>query len=374
MRSVIFTLIVLFACPAFANDGLYNGLVQSGYTYQDGLWYQGQQAFIRSQKSFTFFDGHRQCLTTRYVFEPAPQALVGEPIEGWRKELLELKASRDKWEAEIKFSQEEQKEFLETIQALGLGDYYGTDTSYPSPLNQGSHSLQQQSGRGYSQRDLHGTSMTYRAPLAAQGNTLFGYDQYVQSYPDVDLQLLYNQANNLAKQAQGLSSDATADFSALVYQEGRRQEEIAKIIARGRVAAQVLQLLQDPQQAELKIDEWRLRRNTGSGDWEVVPKQPDAAPEPEGEIDLSAEQKQELFGIITNRCVACHGPEVKKAGLDMTKFLALDKIKRQGIVKTLTHADPDERMPKATGGVPGEPLPMAEIDLFYRAAGLAREE
>lgn len=370
MRSIIFILMTLFACPAFASDGLYNGLVQDGYTFNDGLWYQGNKAFVRSRKTFSFFDGHRQCLTTRYVFQPAPATLIGKPIEGWRKELLDLKANRDKWEADIKASQEEQKEFLETVEALGLGDYYGTDTSYPSPLGQ---------KPGYGQQgaygNLEGSSMTYNAPLAAQGNTLYGYDQYAQTYPDVDLQVLYNQANNLARNAQSLSSEATGDFSALVFQEGRRQEEIAKIIARGRVAAQVLQLLQDPR-AELKVDQWRLQRRGEGGDWEVVPgtKTPLPTEPNDDEIMLNQEQKVKLFGIVTNNCLACHSADKKKAGLDMTRFLSFDKLTRQRIVKTLTAENPDDRMPKAEGGVPGKPLSKEEIDLFYAAAGLVREE
>lgn len=375
MRSIIFSmLIVLFSIPTFADDGLYNGLVQQGYTFNDGFWWRDNVAYLRSTKTFSFFDGHQQCLTTRYVFERAPEALVGEPIEGWRKELLELKAKRDKWEADIKASQEEQKEFLETVEALGLGDYYGTDTSYPSPLTGGGYGQAQQ-GYDMSQYNLQGSSMTYSAPLAAQGNTLYGYDQFAQSYPDVDLQILYNQANNLAKQAQMLSSDATADFSALVFQEGKRQEELAKILARGKVAAQVLQLLQDPT-AELKVDQWRLQRRGEGGNWEVVPgqKEKPKPAEPKDTTKLDDMSRMKLFGIIQNRCIACHGPEKKNAGLDMTKFLAFDADKKKAIVQTLIEEDPDLRMPKAAGGVPGKALPMDEIDLFFEAAGLARKE
>ena len=187
--------------------------------------------------------------------------------------------------------------------------------------------------------------------------------------------MLYNQANNLARNAQSLSSDATGDFSAIVFQEGRRQEEIAKIIARGRVAAQVLQLLQDPR-AELKVDQWRLQRRGEGGDWEVVPgtKTPPPTEPNDDEIMLNQEQKVKLFSIVTNNCLACHSADKKKAGLDMTRFLSFDKLTRQRIVKTLTAENPDDRMPKAEGGVPGKPLSKEEIDLFYAAAGLVREE
>jgi len=377
MRGIIFTLIIMFGCPLAYADGLYNGLTQDGYVYRDGLWYQGNTAYIRTQQSFTYFDGHQQCLSTRYVFQKAPETLTDEPIEGWRRELLELKANRDKWEAEIKASQEEQKEFLETVKSLGLDDVYNTNTSYPSPLGQGGY------GADMGQYNLQGQSTTYSAPLAAQGNTLYGYDQYAQSYPDVDLQILYNQANNLARQAQALSGDATADFSALVYQEGRRQEEIAKITARGRVAAQVLQLLQDPK-AELKVDQWRLQRRNTNGNWEVVPGQegkkpvapeaPPAVPQGDPTTELNGNDKIRLFGIINNRCVKCHGPEKKSGSLDMTKFLSFDLKQRQQIVQTLVDVDPDLRMPKAEGGVPGKQLPKEEIDLFFAAAGLTAEE
>jgi len=48
--------------------------------------------------------------------------------------------------------------------------------------------------------------------------------------------------------------------------------------------------------------------------------------------------------------------------------------KQKQIVQTLITDDPDMRMPKAADGGPGEPLSAAEIDLFFAAAGLRREE
>ena len=173
-----------------------------------------------------------------------------------------------------------------------------------------------------------------------------------------------------------MSSDAAADFSALVYQEGKKQEEVAKILARGKVAAQVLQLLQDPQRAELRIDQWQLRRKGEGGEWEVVPKQPEQPKDQpkDDDVSFSDADKTKLFGIISNRCIACHGPEKKSAGLDMTKFLSFDKASKQRIVSTLVEEDADVRMPKAAGGAPGEPLPAEEIDLFFAAAGLTREK
>ena len=172
LLCVIFSFMNVSTRVAVADGGLYNGLTSDGYVFRDGLWYQGQQAFVRTKKAFTFYDGYRQCRTYRYVYEPAPQQLQGEPIEGWRKELLELKSSRDKWESDLRASQEEQKEFLETVKALGLEDYYSTDTGYPSPLTAPQPQVQPQTG--YGQLDAYAlegktTKGCYSGPGPAQG-------------------------------------------------------------------------------------------------------------------------------------------------------------------------------------------------------------
>ena len=347
MRILLLVLASFMCAPVLADNGLYNGLVSDGYVYQDGFWMKGGQAFFRQRQAFTVRCGFRNCTSYRYVYSVAKVAVHASPnaqkyayqSKGWRQGLLELRAEKDRQAAALLQQQEEQKEFLEAVNALGLA----SDVGY-----------------GYSHGN-YGSAVTYSAPLAAQGSTLFGYDYYAQQQPSVDLQVLYSQANRLAQSAQSLTSNATADFSALVLQESQNQEKLAEIRAKGEVVAQALKVLQEPPRQEVTVEQWGEKSEASSAE--------ETAPEADDSANLGDRAK--LFAVIANRCVSCHGPSKKSAGLDMTAFLSFDETTRQKIVKTLVAEDPDVLMPKGPGGSPGMKLPAEELRLFYHAAGLS---
>ena len=71
----------------------------------------------------------------------------------------------------------------------------------------------------------------YNQPIAQQGTTVYGYSTVAESYGNVDLGLLYNQAARLTDQAQQLAGQAATDFQSLVQAEGQNRAEVAKIIA-----------------------------------------------------------------------------------------------------------------------------------------------
>src|SRR6516164_6931024 len=87
----------------------------------------------------------------------------------------------------------------------------------------------------------------------------------------------------------------------------------------------------------------------------------------------SAAQKiqfnRDIRPILSNRCFKCHGPDLKKGGLDLqTRDTALKRLKSDGLaivpgnsaesllIQRVTAEDATERMPPR-----GEPLSAAEI-------------
>ena len=388
MRSILIacTLVVLLASggpqPVMASSYA-NGLVSSGgsYIYQDGYWWKGDWAYTRSLQEYWYWQGCRRFRSTRWIYTRHHQRIrLLQPLqtEEWRRDLLQITREQLRWEQQLRQSQLEQKEFLEAVQALGLsqaGNRLGVNTAYPSNLIAPSFAT---ANNPYM---LYGRAYTAQAPYAAQGSTVYGYDSVASVYPNVDLKLLYNQANNLAQNSQALAAQATGDFSALVQNADVHRSEIARIIARGNAAAQVLELLRDrPEETRTHVE--FLLKQDPTGNWRVTPRQLDdptgvtptklVPPEPPdmGQTGLTDEDRTRLFGIIQTSCIQCHGPQKQESGLDMTQFLAFNQVRQREIVARLVTDDPEKQMPRGPGGVPGKRLSFPEIALFFRVSGL----
>jgi len=385
MRSIILTLVMGMAFAAIppAAEAQYHGEICQGYTYHQGVgWRSGDRLFQRIASRVHVRRGCCTYWATQYTFVPVQeyqQQAVAPPYEGWRRDLLKIAESQAKWNYQMQSSQQEQKEFLEAVQALGIGGYTPVNTSYPSPLtgaNPGIYGAL--TGSGSNPYALYAASQSHTAPYAQQGSTVFGYDSLASVYPDIDLKVLFNQANNLAENAQKLSGQATGDFSSLVSQADLHRTEVAKIIARGQAAAQVLDMLREEGQETTTSTQFLLKLQQ-DGTWKVEPRK-DGDPQGQSPTDVlptipeapkPAEfDTQKLMGLISTRCLSCHGAENPKGGLDMRSFLAFDIQKKQEIVKRLVTDDVDKMMPKDASGGPGERLPFVEVATFFRAAGL----
>ncbi len=398
MRSIIYTIclalttLMVVSVSQTAHAGsFHNGTIIDNYTFNDGYWWKGDSAYVRNQKAYTYHDGCCRRTSYRTVFSHSHDREVAKVLaptyEGWRKDLLKMASDQLARDFELKSSQQDQKEYLEAIKALGIDQRYLVDTTYPSNLT--GNETYGQMFRQQGPYALSGSQSTHSAPYAQQGATVYGYDSVASVYPDVDLKVLYNQSSNLAQGLQDLAGQSTGDFNGLLSQTAAHRAEVARIIARGQAAAQVLQMLKDDPLETSTRTEFTLKQDD-SGGWkiqprqpgdpsgyapgDVIPPQPQVPSTPEGSDEvLDDTQKTAFFDLVQNKCIACHGPSKKDAGLDMTRFLSFDDQKKRETVARLVTDDPSSRMPKAAGGGPGIPLSFEEVTLFFRAAGLSVE-
>lgn len=319
MRQLLFGLLALVAITATAQA--------SGYTYSNGYYWSGGTAYER--QTAWYWDGC--CWRYYYTYSKSSYqtpAAATTP-KGWRQQLLEIASDR-----------EENRAYLEGLKALGL--------SAPAQAYTGSYSL-------------YGTTQTYTSPYAAQGQTVVGYDQLSTAYPDIDLKLLYNQANQLAVGAQGLTDRATGDFQSLVSQESDRRAKVAEILARAQAATQLMQSFGES-------------KTTKSAFAAVpTPATPPQQAAPDGGDNNGAFNKEAFFNVLATKCISCHSKDTKPApagGLDLLQYFALSAEKRQAINDRLVTDDADKRMPRKADGTPGERLPWQEVILFVKAASI----
>jgi hypothetical protein len=251
-------------------------------------------------------------------------AVVDYKADGWREQLLAIAAERD-----------EHRQYLEAVNALGLGG-----------------------GRGAV--DLYGQISTYGHPFAAQGATQYGQVSLQGAYPDVDLKVLFNQASKLAENAQGLAGQATGDFAGLVSQEGLQRAEVARIIARGQAAAQVLAAMQD-QQGSVTSTEFLLRQKP-SGDWQVGPQTGGAlqGQAPQEILGQPSQAPAQIDALVAAKCAKCHTGPNAKSGLQLAAWSALSSETQRNVLSRILSDDAEVRMPPP----PADGLTVAEKLVF----------
>lgn len=184
------------------------------------------------------------------------------------------------------------------------------------------------------------------------GTTQYGYGSsygysntqaspYSEAWGTVDLMTLYKSAARLAETAQAAGSDATGEFSALVKQAVEGQLNALEVEARGRAAAEALKAARgNPPSAWSKST--KISVNQGGITTESTSDFSDA-----------------LAGCIQLRCVKCHGPERKEAGVDMTKYKEFTGQQWDIVLGALDNPDPKKKMPQG-----GPPLTFQERTFF----------
>ncbi len=206
----------------------------------------------------------------------------------------------------------------------------------------------------------------YNQPIAAQGNTVYGYSSVAETYGSMDLGLLYNQAARLTDQAQQLAGQAATDFQSLVQAEGQNRAEVAKIIAQGQAARDALlaarptaiaqnqqfraftfRVVQDAQ-GQMRVERVDAAAGTASPDFSLSPATTGA--------------KTNLSDIIKSRCLACHSGSKVSGGLNFTQ--AITDAQQRRVLELITSADSTKRMPKN-----GPPLTVDETNAFFQEMG-----
>jgi len=344
-----------------------NGLFQkTDYTTNDGWYYKRYRTC-----------GCRGTCNHPYTYRQFARVDSYTPgTEGWRTTLLNLVAARDRAEARLRESANEQNEFIESIRALGLeGNFswsgYGSTPTYASGAGEYGATNPNLGAPLLNQLGIPG--MTGYQPFAAQGNTVYGFNQFSSNYGNVDLASLYNQASRLATQAQTLAGQAAVDFSALITDHGTHQAEIAKILAQADAAAKVLiaakgDLTPSAQprtfvlsgtvspQGEVTVQPYGITSSSSYSSTTI------------GDPQLAAMGSQLVAvapQVIINRCVVCHSKENASGALDLSEVASWGVEQRnewgKKIVLAVTNPDVAKRMPLGPDKTPGQALPPAEL-------------
>lgn len=359
--AVIFVLSVVLAVmplPVEASVVLVNGFVADGYTFNNGYWYQGDQAFTRqlwTQPGYYTYSGYcGSCRTWvagydfyRYTpvqlvvqYQQTAPSLPSYRDPGWRGKLLDIAAHRDKIEGTIRQGAFEQQYFMEAVNGLGLSGNFRMNNYGASPP--------------YSQYQAQYGSVTN---FGANGQTAYGYsyNTLAQLYGGSDLNTLYQQAAQLGHGVQRAASEAQAGFQTLVGAEGQNRARVAEILARGQMAEQILKALVTPSATvETKGFSFRI------GPQGVIEKVEDQT------VDPATRQKvKEMWvDLAKNRCASCHtGPEAKK-GFDIATYPSFSPARKQEVLKRLTTTDDKVLMPRNQDGSAGARLTSDELRLF----------
>lgn len=326
------------------------------YIFSQGYWWSGGQAYSRAR---VYYYDSCGCRRYRWSYYPSKQyskaTTISSSTEGWRDKLIELKASREKWQSQIEASANEHNEFIETARELGLnGEYYQTsvgvariDRSNPYAINGGG-------GMGYG---------GYSQRTAEQGSTHFGYAPssftVADVYGNVDLGGLYNAAIRLASDSNQYGSKATSGAMTLVDQLGDRAASlmdraiaVKETEAKAAGIAHLSHSLSQAIKAEARA--YIASHQGGSG-------QP---PEPNPALQEAIQNGtlSDVGAIITHRCVRCHQPGGEAEHFDLTDLESLDDPGVAKILARVNSSDPKKQMP------PKEPLSLHELRVVNLAA------
>jgi hypothetical protein len=193
--------------------------------------------------------------------------------------------------------------------------------------------------------DSHAISYTYNVVYeqgtAKQGSTLYGYNEVADTYANTDVGALIHKQQLLLGDYQQIGGQATVSVGSLIDRVGERDASVAKILAAGRVVAQVA-ASSDPAATHVQ----RTYNFAAGG-------QSSGSPSPGGDLQ----------SLVKAKCVTCHNAGDKKGNLDLSDLSAIDDATGAKMLERIVHPDPTKRMP------PGKPLGMDELRLFFQAAG-----
>lgn len=160
----------------------------------------------------------------------------------------------------------------------------------------------------------------YAAPIAAQGDTLYGSGGLSSFRYGTDLNVLFTQAARFVSQAQQLAGQGASDFSALVAQEGQSQALVAQTIAQGQAAAAALTAARVQSTGSVVQRTFNFQVTTGA----------------DGQLSVNALPEQQAqpqaASLVVQHCGRCHnaGGEGEKsfslAG-EITSDMRLDAIR-----------------------------------------------
>lgn len=199
MRSIILGLLLALSGVTSADAGWGRRSHSSGYSTGwhtfHGYWY--------------WWNGYAWSAPHTYVNGVYSLYTVPARTKDWKERLVE--AAKD---------QDDHRAYLEALGALG----------YKSGASASAYSY------------------------SGQGDTVYGTSTYslAELYGKTDLNVLYEQATRLAQSAQDVGASATTGHQSLVKEAGTASARVAEILARGEVAAKMLQATEPSPSARIE--------------------------------------------------------------------------------------------------------------------------
>lgn len=267
---------------------------------------------------------------------------VPQYAQGWKTKVLDVASKRDDYNA-----------YLNALKELGMPQ--------PPPAQQGG----QQPGMFAPANAMNGNANlgTYGANASTlygypyQG-TLYTYSSVKDLYGDANINTLFQQAAQLAQNAQALGGEATKQFQSSVALEGGNRARVAEILARSQAAAETLRAAQGSES----------HTTTQGQTFRIEPQQPQPQVQPPQQG--GAQPRVEGGGgtnfaafvqLATAKCLRCHGGEKTEGKFDIRQYANIpvrDKVEK--VWPRLTTTDKDKIMPKG-----GAPLTTEELKLFF---------
>lgn len=350
MRHALLWLVML--SPTFT--------LADGYVFRDGYYWLGSVPYTRTQ-SKVWTSHCNYYLKNSYAkadykppavyvppkveipYKPAEVYIPPVPNKGWRDKLLELKEAQLAFEQKQKDAERDHKEYLEAIDALGLGG--SVEPSYS----------------GYKLSKIQ----SVYGPNAQQGNTVYGYSlsTVADVYGQNDVSVWMQQYGRAQAAAQTSAERGLDGMLQAINLEGDNRARVATIIAK----AQLLQSLDVPEtktQTTLEV-----QQSSTGGQAPVV----DALAQSTG-ADLGA--------MLSQRCYNCHSPdgasgvsgksELFPQGVDLTHYDEFSIQQKRRVVESVLSGE----MPKNGNGLSVEETGLLYADLLnnVRAQQPARKD
>lgn len=361
MKTLILTAAgLLLGLLALAGDASATFIQRGNLFYRNGIAHTRQRILVPGYWSNGCYVGAQYRFQYNRVTPPRYQAPVTAAQADWKTQLLAIAAARDKAEAKWRGGALEQAYFLQTVKALGLeGNFrwegYGAGSALPGvPLTP----------RGAVYPDgapqmPYALTGEYRYRYGANAGTQYGYSyaDVAKLYGSADIATLFQMANQHVLNSQNLAGDGAAAFGALVSEEGKNRAEVAKIMTKGLMAAQIIAALSAPGGTEFKSFKFRVAPGGGV----------ERDEEREGEIPTPVKEKVLALwqADADARCAACHtGKNAAKNGFNIADYPSMSKEKKQAVWERLASADPKQLMPRGKDGL-GKKSTPEQLRLWF---------
>lgn len=318
-------------------------LFGDGYTFRDGFYWKDSVPYTRTQSkvwtshcnyylrnSYSKANYQPPAVYVPPKIEVPPVYVPPTPQKGWRDKLLDLKQAQIEFQQKQDAATRDHKEYLEAIEALGLGDKLEPNYS------------------GYKISKLQSVYGN-----AQQGNTAYGYslstvgDVYGENQVGVWMQ----QYGRAQAQAQSAAQNGLDGMLEAINIEGDNRARVATIIAK----AQLLQSLDVPEtktQTTLEVQQAQTGGN---------------APVVDAFAQAGSDSLQQM---LSQRCYSCHSPqgangvsgksELFPFGVDLTRYPEFTVAQKRRTVESVLSGE----MPKGGNGLSVEETGLLYADLL----------